>query len=570
MSQPPEPPGVGQKLAPYALVLVLYATLAALMTYPLVTRLTIMEPGDTAYFSWAMGWTLHSLVTDPASLAHGNVYHPSRFALGMDEPIIGSSILMLPLWLLVDDAVLLLNLLRLTIFTLCGFGGYLLARQLGSSYGPAVFAGAAFAFSPMRIDQIGHLSTLGAQWLPLTLLFMHRFSLRGRLRDAWLAAGFFLLAGYACGYHGLMGLVLLPFFALALLWNRWRLLPGAVAATIVVALGFLPLRALHAGAFEEHGFERGREETLMYSASLESFVATSSWNRIYGSLTEPFRDAAAGYLFPGLIVPGLVLLGAYRLFQTRRRPSRIAVALGLLAIAAAFLALGPEIRAGGRTLMPGPFSLLREDVPIFQLIRVNNRASVFIALALPLLAARALEPLAKKPIRLAVLGALLLGESWIAPIPIPDWQNVIDTRESPPPVYTWLAEQPGDFPIVELPMLPDDGRFERPAFHESVYMVYSTLHWKRIVNGYAGVDPKPHRDLEPLLRRFPSQASLAALRAIGVRYVVLHWRPFGPNRTRRMRRDLPLFSDDLRVVADFGDDVVFEIVAPRQRTAASR
>ena len=48
---------------------------------------------------------------------------------------------MLPLWLLVDDAVLLLNLLRLTIYTLCGFGGYLLARQLGSSHGPAVVAG---------------------------------------------------------------------------------------------------------------------------------------------------------------------------------------------------------------------------------------------------------------------------------------------------------------------------------------------------------------------------------------------------------------------------------------------
>ena len=570
MSQPPESRSVGQRAARHASVLILYAALAALLTYPLITRLTVMEPGDTAYFSWAMGWTLHSLVTDPASLAHGNVYHPSRFALGMDEPIIGSSILMLPLWLLVDDAVLLLNLLRLTIYTLCGFGGYLLARQLGSSHGPAVVAGAAFAFSPMRIDQIGHLSTLGAQWLPLTLLFMHRFSLRGRLRDALLSAGFFLLAGYACGYHGLMGLVLLPFFALVLLWDRWRFLPGAVAAAIVVALGFLPLRALHNGAFEQHGFERGRDETLMYSASLESFLATSSWNRIYGGITEPFRDAAAGYLFPGLIVPGLVLLGIYRLFRARRRPSRIAVALGVLAIAAAFLALGPEVRVGGRTLMPGPFSLLREHVPIFQLIRVNNRASIFIALALPLLAARALEPWAKKPLRIAALGVLVLAESWIAPIPIPDWQSVIDTRRPPPPVYTWLAEQSGNFAIVELPMLPDDGRFARPRFHESVYMVYSTIHWKRIVNGYAGVDPQPHRRLEPLLKRFPSEASLVALRTIDVRYVVLHWRAYGPNKTRRMRRDLPLYANQLRVVAEFGEDVVYEVVDAPERSASNR
>ena len=37
-----------------------------------------------------------------------------------------------------------------------------------------------------------------------------------------------------------------------------------------------------------------------------------------------------------------------------------------------------------------------------------------------------------------------LAETLIAPIPMPGWTKVIDTREEPPAVYRWLAEQPGE------------------------------------------------------------------------------------------------------------------------------
>ena len=43
----------------------------------------------------------------------------------------------------------------------------------------ALVAGALFAFSPIRTDQVAHLSTLGTQWWPLVLLFTIRFAKRG-------------------------------------------------------------------------------------------------------------------------------------------------------------------------------------------------------------------------------------------------------------------------------------------------------------------------------------------------------------------------------------------------------
>jgi hypothetical protein len=543
-----------------ARALALYATLAVLGTYPLAFRLRIMDPGDSAFFAWALGWFVHALKTDPLSLPHGNIYHPARFTLGMDEPIFGTSLLALPLALFTDDAVLMLNLVRLLTFVLSAFGVYLFARELGAGEGPSLIAGAFFAFSPMRADQLAHLSNLGTQWLPFVWLFVHRFAKSGLHRDALLAALCFVLAGWACGYHGILGLVLLPPAALVLLWGRWRTLARAIPAVLLAGLGLYPLSVLHREAFVPHGFVRGRAETVFYSASLESFLATSPWNRVYGDLTEPFRSEGSGYLFPGLVVPALVLLGLATLVARRLRPSRDALALGLVALLAVLIAVGPEVRLFGKTLFPGPYGFLRESLPFFQNIRVTSRAGIFLALALSLLAAKGLARWRDSAPRLALVFALGMAETLIAPIPLASWAQVVDSAKPPPAVYAWLREQPGEFAIVELPIVPNDGYFRRPEFDESIYMVRSTQHWKRLVNGYAGVEPADYKRARELARRFPSQAFLDLMRELKVRYVVLHHRGFGPNQWARVERDLPLFESSLRPALKLPEDTVFELV----------
>jgi hypothetical protein len=142
---------------------------------------------------------------------------------------------------------------------------------------------------------------------------------------------------------------------------------------------------------------------------------------------------------------------------------------------------------------------------------------------------------------------------------MPGWAQVVDSRLSPPPVYQWLATLPDDVVVAEMPMLDIDGIVERPAFHESIYLVRSTRHWKRLVNGYAGIEPTPYVDLRNKAQRFPSEDSIAALRARGVRYVILHRGGYGPNKWARIERDLPRFAEALRVVQRFEGDTVFEL-----------
>jgi len=545
---------------PIVVAVVLYAALTVALTWPLLTQLRIVDPGDSAFFAWEIGWELHALKTDWASLPHANIFHPLRYTLGMDEPVLGTTLLVLPFALFTDDAVLLFNLARLLTFFLSALAAWALARELGCSQGTALFAGAAFAFSPIRTDQIAHLSTLGTQWLPLLLLFIHRFARTGLWGDALLAALFFVLETLACGYHGLIALAVVPPLALVLLWGRWRHLPRAVVSAAAAGLLLLPLFALHRTALEPERYARGEEETVFFSASLESFLATTSWNRIYGDLTEPFRAVGPNNLFPGVVVPGLVLLGAVVLRRRRERPSRDAMALGVLALAAVLVCLGPEVRLFGHSLVPGPMAALRE-LPVFQMIRVSSRAGIFLALPLAVLAAKALDRLNLPPAAGLFLAVAALAETLIVPIPTPKWAQVVDTRQPPPPVYGWLAAQAGDFAVLELPMLRIDGAVSRPAHHESIYMVHSTRgHWKRLVNGYAGIEPQRYQRVRELCRAFPTVELVEELRRIGVRYVIVHRAGFGPNQWKRLETRLPAFLGLYLVeVRRFGGDLVLEL-----------
>lgn len=518
-----------------------------------------MDAGDSAFFAWAIGWERHAVATDPSSLPHGNMFHPLRYTLGMDEPVLGTTVLLAPLALFTDDAVWLYNVARLLTYLLSAVTAYVLARGLGCGEVPALFSGAAFAFSPIRVDQIAHLSTLGTQWLPLVVLALVRFARSARIADGLLAGGLFALQGYACGYHAVIGLVVLPLAALPLVWGRWNRLPRAVPGILLGAALLVPLYLLHRAALQPLGYDRGPEETLEYSAAVESFFATGSWNLVWGEVTAPFRTVHSNNLFPGAVTPLLALLGFFVLRREGRWPGRAALALLVMAVATVLVALGPEIRVFGHTLFPGPFAFARE-LPVFRMIRVPSRSGAYLALALAVLAGLALTRLRPRPALLGLVVFAGIAETLIIPIPMPQWAQVIDSRRPPPAVYAWLATQPADTVVAEMPILDIDGIVERPAFHESIYLVHSTRHWRRLVNGYAGIEPAPYLDLREKAQRFPSRASLDALRARGVRLVVVHRGGYGPNKWARIERDLPRFADALREVARFDGDVVYELL----------
>lgn len=560
----PAPPAATPGTREWARAALLCGLLTVALTWPLVLRLYVMDPGDSAFFAWLLAWERHALLSDPAALPHGNVSHPTRFVLGLDEPILGTLPLGLPLWPFSGDAVLIYGVVRLFTYALTALFTWRLLRELGCGSWPALVGGALFAFSPIRTDQVAHLSTLGTQWLPLVALFLVRYARGGRRRDALLAAAFYVLAFLACGYHGVLGLLAWPFFALVLLWGAWGRVARALPAVALAGLLLLPLYLLHRAAFRQIGHERGAAETARYSSGLESFLAVSSWNRVYGPWLARFRSDGSA-LFPGLLPIGLAVASGFRLRREGRRPSREALAFVVLAAAGAMVALGPEVRLGERALFTSPVSLARDLLPPLQGLRAYGRAGIFLAFGLAVLAGRALETLRLS--RAAVLGLGVLGllESLVVPIPLASWAQVVDSRQPTPAVYSWLAAQPPGQVVVELPLLGNEALTRRPAFHESIYMLRSTQHWQQLVNGYVGAEPKRYAALRESLRRFPEPAVLAELRGAGARYVVVHRRGFGPNQWARLEPALAGASAELRLVVAFGDDQVYEL-SPADRS----
>ena len=539
------------------------------MTWPFASRVQTIDAGDSAYFAWAIGWQAHALKVDPLSLPHGNFYAPSRFTFFMDEPVLGTGLLVLPLSWFTSDAILLFNIARLLTWFFTGLFTWRLARDVGLTNPAALATGAFFAFSPIRVDQVSHLSTLGTQWIPLVYLFARRFCLEPGVGNAVLTGLFFALSFLACGYHGLFFAILLPISLIPFLRGpRWReILKNALLAVGTAAVFLYPLYEMSKRALDPLRFERSAADTLKYAASLETFFAANGWNRVWGPITESFRGDPNN-LFPGLVV---ILLSALALIRFPRHPSsesrRFVVVLVLLGASAALLALGPVIRLRGLALSEGPFALLRDAVPVFSNIRATGRAGIFLALALALLSGFALSSFRRSALAASLALLIFLAEARIAPIPTPSWTDVIDSSRPLPRVYTWLSQQPAGTIVAELPARPAHD-YARPAFHDSIYMVWSTTHWQPLVNGYAGAETPLIQRFRAAAPSFPDDAALEVLREARARYVVVHLRGFGPNQRARLETRIQERTDRVREVVRFVNedrshadiDIVYEVL----------
>ncbi len=233
-------------------------------------------------------------------------------------------------------------------------------------------------------------------------------------------------------------------------------------------------------------------------------------------------------LLPFLALGWLVLEGRRRLTGPLTAREWV-VTLLFLAVLTYLSMTGPTLKVGRVPAGSGFYRWLYLYVPGASAFGAPGRWALVFVLPLALLAAfgaRAVTERLARRWRPALAIALLLGVmiEYVA-FPIP-WGRAPD----PPPVYRWLAEQPGDFAILELPV-QDGGA-------EAWFMYWATVHWKRLVNGQLSffgptlqevADLTGPLDLDPLIRR---------LRQIfPLRYLVVH--------RARMRNDAGLLAQRL-------------------------
>jgi hypothetical protein len=510
-----------------AYVLVALVVLCPLSLHP-ASRLP--DDGDALQGSWILWWSATHLGS--ADLFGGNIYYPHPAALAYSEPLLSQAVMAWPLFRLFDNRVLVVNLVTIASLGLSAFAAHLLLRELTGSGAAAAVGAVAYAFSDYSLSNLPRLQLVSLQWMPLALLALHRFFATGRPRHAWAWALFTVLHGLACFYY-------LSFYAVALVlvlpaylvasgsWRVPRMVLALVAAGVAGATVLAAVAMPYMRLFHDYGFS-GEAKSADLLGYFVPPARTFLYRGVVASLPDPFGPRFLGYAAMALGVLGIAAIGSPR-FEDRWKIVRIAYVL--LGMAAFLLSGGPELMLDGVRLGSGPFALLREIEP-FGKLRSASRFTMLVNLAVGLMVAHGTALLLarlSRP-RLSALGLALAiaAEHWSPAytegVPIPVGTGV-------PEAYRWLASRPAGEPVAELP----SQRFRFIRF-DALDAYFSTLHRQPTLWGKPSFYPPALEVLRWDLRNFPDALSITLLRAIGVRWALVHPKRWQEGQRFAMRR----------------------------------
>ena len=503
---------------------------------------------------WILAWIAHAALVDPSRIYDGNVFHPAANAIAGSENMLAHVPITAPALALSGSALVLLKAYVFECFVLSGVAMFLYVRHHTRSAPAAFLAGAAYTFTFFRASTIPQPQYLGIQFLPLALLCVDLWLERRRV--LWLA-GLALAIGLqalSCVYVGFFTLIVVPVYALVRLLSvrdgRGAAAGGLVAALAggVVALVPAALPYLHARA---EGMIPRHDPAL---------IRWFSW--------APWEYASWGFLErAGLVPVTLVLLdvaarAVARLRGVTRERSAtddVERALWLVVLTGVVLSAGPSLDVAGLSI-PLPYRALYELVPGFSSIRVPIRFAIVVAAALAALSGFVVARWTRRldaRAALVLAGALALGcVVDAAPRPVP--VAAAGLGDAAPPVYTWLAQQPGDGSVLEIPGTAGGDDVVGNA-RSGKYMVASTIHWKPIVNGWTAYPPHVAQLLAAAIRDLPEPRALELLGQVsGLEWIVVHRdQLLADDVARWPRGPLP----GLTLVQSFGDTDVYRVDA---------
>jgi hypothetical protein len=493
-----------------------YAAVTAAILWPQITHLTSVRAHHDPLFSiWRLAWIAHQLPRHPLDLFNANIFYPEARTLAYSDAILLPGVIGAPLIWIGLSPVVVYNLLVCASFVAAGAAMYLFVFTLTRDALAAWCAGLIFAFAPYRFDHYVHFELLWMFWMPLAFWALHQTFETGALRYGALAGVFAACETLSSVYYGFFlatSLVLVTLLTIALggrLPQR-RMLLSLAAAAVCALIVIGPYSVPYLRNAKVLG-ERDTAEISRYSARPMNYLASPRTNLLYGWTADRWGGNEE-QLFVGFTAALLALLA---LLPPVRRTTLVYCALLLFAVDASF-------GFNGIT-----YSLLHRFLPLYRGLRVPARWGAVVMFAVAVLAGAGVMNLSRRYARGAatrfvlafVITGLILCEYWTIQPPL----EAVPTVASP--LYQWLSEQPRSV-VVELPVpLSSELPGEEPR-----YVYASTFHWQPLVNGYSGYYPQSHFQLMAAMEKFPDASSIAYLRSLKVRLVIVHPQMMGLNK----------------------------------------
>ena len=532
-----------------------------MMVTPLVMHpasLTAGWEGDNFYCMRLFWWAKHVVVDRAASpFWDPSAFFPHGHEVASGEMSAANAYLMIPVTVLWGPLVAY-NLTLVLSFVMTGFGTYLWVRRLTGSAASGLVAGVIAAFLPTRFAHlVGHLTIVSTHWIPFALYFFERFLEQKKTRDAVALGATTAMVALCSWYLAYSIALMLPIYALMrsrpwrVHWNRewWRGIAIAVGAAATLVLPFMIPYLI---ARSQNTLVRGFAEMEFWSLNVYDFWLPNSFNPLFNAfMLKWFPQEATQWVERGVTFGATAFgLALVAVFARRRHP---AIAALIVAWVASYLiALGPTLHSGDRPiLIPVPRPLVAVAAkslsisPSLERVRadiLNHQVfaiplpSLFLFLFVPM--TNGMRVMARFGVWTGIVTAALAGwgtmfslqrlqrrfgeRRWLSPafvtivcalVLFEFRSEVVTIPVAPRPVDQWLAGQPKDAAVIELPL-------EQTLRYFQNY--YKTVHEQPTVFGRIGDAFEPEISIQrrAALADFPSTTSIAALKEWRVRYVL--------------------------------------------------
>jgi hypothetical protein len=553
----------------YTAILILYATLTVVMTWPVTARMTthLVGDGDDMWVHYWNNWWIRRVLRQGGSVYHTDLlFHPTGVSLLYHN----FGWVNVAIWLALEPLVggiAAYNLAHLIHVPLCGLAMFALARHLTKSHAVAFVASLIFAFWPYRMLDANHPNMISTEGFPLLMLAMiHLIEGRKPLRSG-LTGGFLLaLIGYMRWQLAILAGFMVGLYLLyTLIWKRHQWNRQTVAGVALLALMSLALVAPAVYPLVEdqvaHGLPRDvtivesdsrKQDLLAWVLPQHQHALSSAYNRAfpaYGLSRERRRFSA----FPGHVAVVLAAVGLAS--QWKKRDAWFWFGLASLCLVFAW---GPTLRFNTvlHRGVPLPYRLIGWLLPI-KLLRNPHRFTALLAVPVAVLAGYGTLALKTWLTRRPWQHRRLLSVTWLTllcTLVVLDFWSVptMTVSANIPDFYYDLADEPGDFAIIGLP---------GTRGHTEYYMFYQTVHKRPILGGHVSRLPPEALDFAssvPLVagvyeeapeRACPADLSrqLSLLVDAGFRYIVLHKEIASEHKLDPWRSCLvmsPRYSDD--------------------------
>jgi heme/copper-type cytochrome/quinol oxidase subunit 4 len=352
---------------------------------------------------------------------------------------------------------------------------------------------------------------------------------------------------------------------------------------VVISLALIvPIVIPYYKVSKQFNYVRDIRETIHFALQPEDLLSTTPFSRLEPLLSQiPFTKDLQGKGevkpgFIGLTFSILIIVSFLFVLKNWKKQNFIVKGIFVSSVFGLLLSLGPFLHLQRLTIhnpfrIPLPYLIFYYIIPGFNGIRNSARYEMlFIIMAAPIVAVFLMEALKNTSVKTRYILLLLLSLIVILEFNFPIKYYPVPQKKDFPKVYSYLSETPKSTIIIEMPIFNWN---VNPYVNQEWWReYYSTVHFRRTVNGASGFSPFPWQDLVNfLLSEFPSDKSINKLKEIGVNLIIVHKNEYDllyKNDYKILDKKILngdevikylISRKDLYLEKQFGEDYVFRI-----------